>query len=352
MDSLTSARIEAFAVEVLDQNDRVIGRLGTVFGGQVEANADAEVRTGCNIDVDPHCGWTMTNTFDVMQHRIRPWVRVNRTSWPLGVFLPSSPDDEHHEFGKTWKIKGLDKLVILRDSSIPETYSVTAGRVVTDVVRDLLLDIGQASMAITPSPKLTRTDITWPPGTSHLRMINDLLDSIDYFSIWVDGYGQFRGQPYVLPRDRAIIRTFEEGEASILQPKFKRTQNTTDVPNRVILMTEGTDEQEGLVSVAENTDPANPYSYQARGNRWVTRVEEGLEVADQQTLDTRAARMLTGSMKPITTYLVTHAKVPLNLNEVVRLNVGPYDTLVSVNEYQVELAVGSDMTGLWYEVNE
>lgn len=352
MDSLTSARIESFAVEVLDENDRVIGRMGTVLGGRVEANADTAIRTGCSINIDPNCGWTLTNTFDVMKHRIRPWVRVNRVAWPLGVFLPSSPDDEHHEFGKTWNVKGLDKLVILQDSSIPETYSVAAGRVVTDVVRELIVDAGETRMAITPSPLLTRTDISWPPGTSHLRMINDLLGSIDYFSVWADGYGQYRVQPYTRPSDRLPVREFLEGDASIHSADYKRTRNTTDVPNRVILTTEGTDEVEGLVAVAENTDPNSPYSYQARGSRWVTRVEGGLQVADQATLDAQASRMLSGATLPITTFSVSHAIVPLNLNEVVRFKSGPYDTMVSINEYQVDLEVGSLMSGLWYEVNE
>lgn len=116
------------------------------------------------------------------------------------------------------------------------------------------------------------------------------------------------------------------------------------------MLTQGTDNQSALSAVAENTDPNSPYSYSARGNRWVTKVYTGAEAADQSTLQALASRYLRGADNPVAHYKVAHAAVPLDPNDVVRLKHQDIEVSASVNEYTIELKAGSLMSGLWTEV--
>lgn len=340
MDTLTGPRVETFWVELLDRSDQRIEIIPTVLGGQVEANWDAPIKSGCSIELHQP-------DLDVMKERIRPWVRVNDQAWPLGVFLPTSPADRFTENGRIWTVECLDKLSILEDDKIPEPWGFDAGVWVIGAVKDVIESTGETQVAVTEDPGVLRTPIAWKAGTPKRAIVNDLLNAIAYTPVWVDGFGQYRLEPYIDPHNRPITREFREGETSIHSQEWSRTQNITNVPNRVICTTDGTDEIPALVSVAENTDPDNPYSYQARGNRWKTETYEEDEAVDQAALDALAQRRLYGWMHPPMNFQVSHGIVPYNMLDVVRFVSNGNDALAWVNEYHVPLEIGGQMTAQW-----
>ena len=324
--------------------ESVAGRLDGVTGCRVEHNVNAQIRGGCSLslrDVGQELDWSSV--------RFRPWVRVNNLTWPLGVFLPASPSLSHDEFGSAWDIPCLDKTSILDQDVMTTSYSVPAGAVVTDQVAELIAGAGESSVAITPSTLTTRSPQTWEPGTSRLRIINDLLDGINYFSLWADRHGQYRAEPYRRPQDRSLAATFAAGEAAIHSPRWSRAQDIAGVPNRTVLIVEGDEDTPGMTATADNTDPASPYSIPSRG-RVVARTYTGVEAADQPTLDAMAARYLADASTPSATLEVQHASVPLDGNDVVRFASAGVDTLAVVEGWQVDLTPGSLMTGTWREV--
>lgn len=324
--------------------ERVAGRLDGVTGCRVEHNVNAQIRGGCSLslrDVGQDLDWASV--------RFRPWVRVNNLTWPLGVFLPASPSLSHDEFGSAWDVPCLDKTSILDQDVMTSSYSVLAGAVVTDQVAELIAGAGESSVAITPSTLTTRSPQTWEPGTSRLRIINDLLDGINYFSLWADRRGLYRAEPYRRPQDRSLAATFAAGEAAIHSPRWSRAQDIAGVPNRVVLVVEGDEDTPGMTATADNTDPASPYSIPSRG-RVVARTYTGVEAADQPTLDALAARYLADASTPSATLEVQHASVPLDGNDVVRFASAGVDTLAVVEGWQVDLTPGSLMTGNWREV--
>ena len=342
---LLGPRVEEYQVDVLDTTDGYQGALVGVTSGKVTHNVDATIRGGFQIEVDDLGGdidWATT--------RLRPWVRANGVAWPLGVYLPASPEASYTATGKSWSIPCLDKLAILDEDKLSTSYSLAAGTVVTDAVTTLIEDAGETSIVSEASTATTTALLVWPPGTSRLQIVNDLLASINYWSVWADGYGHYRIQSYVRPQDRAVTATFQEGETSIHSPEWKRTQDIAGVPNRVIAITSGDDDTAALTSTVENTDASSPYSYAARGNRWITKVYENVEAADQTTLDDIAYRYLWESSTPPAYLDVQHAVVPLNGNEVVRFVSGDVDVHAVVNEWGVDLVEGSWMTGRWVEV--
>lgn len=343
--ALTGPRVEDSWVELLDADEGVLGALDGVLSCTVEHNVGAVVRGGCSLTVRD-----VGQVVDWGRMRVRPWVRVNGVTWPLGVFLPASPVRSRDEVGIVWESPCLDKMSILDQDVLTATLSLKAGTVATEVVADLIGASGESLGALTPSSAVTRSPMMWEPGTPILRIVNDLLGSINYFSLWADRTGSFRSEPYRRPQDRALAATFAAGEASILSPEWSREQDLAGVPNRIVLIVEGDDTVAGMVATATNTDPTSPYSTVARGGRIVARTHTDVEAADKATLNALAARYLADASTPSAVLSVSHAAVPLDGNAAVRLVDGGVDTLAVVESYRVDLAPGSLMSGTWREV--
>lgn len=342
-ETLTGPRVEDYWVEVLTRDEHRAGRLDGVIGGRVEFNVHGTIRGGFQVtlrDVGQDLDWSSM--------RLRPWVRVNNLTWPLGVFLPASPRLSHDEHGLAWEVPCLDKMSVLDQDVTTEAYSVPAGTVVTQRVASIIAAVGEHA-AITPSDLTTRSPLTWEPGTTKLRIVNDLLESINYFSVWADRGGLLRAEPYRRPQDRALAATFARGEAAIHSPRWSREQDIAGVPNRTVLLVEGDDDNPGMVAVADNTDPESPYSIPRRG-RVVAQVYENVEAADQATLDALAQRYLSDASSPSAVLSVSHATVPLDGNAVVRFASEGVDTLAVVEGWQVSLEAGALMSGTWREV--
>lgn len=342
---LTGPRLESYEVELLDRYDQSQGFLDRVLGGGVEQNYDAVIRGGCSLDLHNVEG------VNWHQSRVRPWVTVNGLRWPLGVFLPTSPDIVYSATHKSWKFKGVDKLSVLDGDAIPSSLSLPAGTVVTTAVKDIIEATGETSLVLTASPKMLSEQLVWGPGTTRLRIVNDLLSSITYAFVWADGFGRYRVEPYIDPRNRSVRAVFEKGEVAIHKADLTRTQDIASVPNRVIMTTSGSDDTPALLAVAENHEPGSPYSYESRGNRWVTKTYEGAEAVDQQSLDRQASRNLWNSSTPPAYYSVEHAVVPIDPDDTVRFIHDDIDVLVQVNEFGIDLTPGSTMGGKWKELS-
>ena len=342
-DTLTGPRIEYSWVELLDADDHPVGALDGVVSCRVEHNVNAVIRGGMSLTL-------RGDALEWATVRFRPWIVVNGLTWPLGVYLPASPALSHDEFGDTWDVPCVDKLSVLDQDVATSAYPVPAGVTVTTRIGSVIAGAGEYSMALTPSSLTTRSPMMWEPGTTKLRIVNDLLSSINYFSLWADRRGQYRGEPYRRPQDRPVTATFTEGEYAIHSPRWTREQDIAGVPNRVVLIVEGDDDNPGMTATATNADPTSPYSTVSRGGRVVARTYTNVEAADQSTLDNLAAHYLAEASTPSATLRVAHAPVPLDGNAVVRFTSGGVDTLAVVEGWQLDLKPGALMTGTWREV--
>lgn len=337
-------RIEHHWVELLDENDNPVRVLSGTSDGTVTQNIDAPIRGGFQ--------FTLKGNDDIrwMRARFRPWVMVNGKPWPLGVYLASSPDlNRDGTAMSTYTVAAHDKLIILEQDKVTETYSVPEGAEVVGHVVSLIASTGETAMAVTQTPATTRTAMTWQVATPKRKIINDLLTHINFSSIWVDYYGQYRIQPHQEPREKPTRATFREGETSIHSPEWSRSQDIANVPNQVILVAAGSDEQEEMVAYAQNNDPASPYSWQERGERYVSRSYD-VNASDQATLDALAQRYLANATRAVAHLTLQHAVVPLDPGDVVRFVSGPVDTRAQVKEFSIPLQTGAPVSATWTEV--
>ena len=84
----------------------------------------------------------------------------------------------------------------LSESSFSGYYSLPAGTNYVTAVINILLSEGFTRYAITPTTKVLPMNRTWKGEATKLEIINDLLESIGYYSLSLDNYGIFESFPY------------------------------------------------------------------------------------------------------------------------------------------------------------
>lgn len=312
-DPFTTNRVESWRVDLLDLKDSSEGTLDGVSGGSLTFNVNSVIRGGGNLEYQGE-------PIDWLRHRVQPWYRIEAAGkvveWPLGVFIPSTPGTTFGDGANSVSVELYDKLHMLDEDRVESSYSAPKGTNVTDRVRALILGIGEKKVAITDSEAILSTGMVWESGTSKLRIINDLLQSINYFSLWVDGYGMFRADPYERPQDRNQTFGFVDDENGIYTPDFVHDFDAFSVPNKVICIGQSDGNVPARIGVATNEDAKSPYSHQSRG-RWITRVEEGVEATSQNVLTALAQRYLAEGRLAGSTYNLKHAPIQIDLNDAV-----------------------------------
>lgn len=334
---------------LLDADDQIIRPLHEYLGtGSIEQNLNRKIRGGGSIDVR-FVGEPQIN-FGSDRVQIHRHVIGQEDPLSLGVYLIEAPvlgmDDENEVTETT--ITLLDKLAILDQDEVTETYGVPGGSVITDRIEDLIESATTSEHSIEPSDKVMPQSRTWPPGTPKLEIINDLLDSLNYFSLSVDRNGVFQASPYVSPDARAVRETFTYGAHSQHLPTWRLSQDWFGIPNQIVLRTRGTEEEEGLTAVWQNTDPDSPYSIPSRGR--VISLTEDVDAVDQATLDALAVRRGRDVSSRVTNIEVSHAIKDVWPNDLVRLQTPAYDGIATVQKWSLSLSVGAQMQAGWREV--
>lgn len=349
-DVLAGPRVTDYRFEVLDTDENLLGTLPVQTGGSLDWSAYSAIKGSGTITVND-----MGEPIDWLNIRIRPLAILSSASsvadaqQPLGVFLTAAPVEKWTATGRVWDVELLDKLsvpdqdVVTDFNGDPVTYVAPVGANVIELVVDLLAGVGEAAPAIEPGTEVLAASQTWDVGTSVLKIIDDLLDTAGYFSLWCDGYGQYRTTKYVPPVDRVPVYTslapFSKGPSSLMSPDWTRDRDIYSVPNRYVAVGQGDETTEALVAVATNTDPASPFSYPNRG-RWITRVMTGIEAVDLAALELSARRGL-GQASSITSGIsASHLYLPdLVINSTVRF-VNPdadLDMICVVNNTSIKL---------------
>ena len=339
-------RVESYEIDLLDSDDRFIRRIETAKrGGKVDLNVNAQIRGGGKINVVNEESINWLNT------RVRIWYNNQTESkrFALGTFLPSVPEMQNRPGGREYPVELHDKTTMLADDFFEESFVAMPGFKVLDYVRYILASIGEDFSVLEDSAIEVGAIRTWDPESSKLRIINDLLDSINYFAIWTDGMGVFRSSLARRPQQRPLVRSFVKNESSIHSPIWTRTQDVSSIPNKVVVISEGTDDQPSFKGVAENTRLDSPYSYQNRGNRWIPRMER-VEAETEAVCIQIAQRRLQELSSVSATLSVSHLVEALNLNDVVRFVSDDIDTLAVIEKMSFTLKPGSLCKATWREV--
>lgn len=330
-----------WAWDILDEHDHAVRRLHSVeYGATVEFNMHATIRGGGSVnivDAGESVNW--------LTARLQP-VHIDMETGvetPWGVFLPVIPEIAYTPTGRTWRGKLLDKTHILHMWKMSSSYTVTAGTVITGAVGDLLALAGQTRVAVTESARTLSGTMVWEPGTSVLRIVNDLLDAANYRALWVDRVGVFHVDPYVLPKDRPRVAVFEQGADATHVGAWTLAQDVTSIPNHVVCVGQPRGSEPPLVGEAENVSPLSAYSVPSRGRR-ISLLFENVEASDQATLTAIAERRLVEASTPACMLKgVRHQVQRMDLGDVVSFSSQGVQRLATVERQVVTTRPGALM---------
>lgn len=341
------SRAPRWAFTLLDEADRPIGVLDGVEGGKVKLAALSRLGGSGELSIRD-----VGQEIDWMKHRVQavydPGI-PGVAGWPVATMLFTSPTETHSEFGVGYRVSLLTKMVVVDEDTTEDFFSLAAGTPIIDAVVALLVSTGETRVAVTPSDVVLGAAYTADPGTSKLSIINELLQTAGYWSLWCDGAGQFRVEPYVNPGSRPVVYEFTEGAAAVHFPEWERVQDLSSVPNRFVAVGRGSDDTPPLVGVAENVDPGSPFSFVSRG-RWITATDEGVEAASQEVIDQIAQRRLLDAMTPVSRIEATHAILPLSPNELIRFAPASGARLATIMNMEMDFTSLSQCKAEWREV--
>lgn len=342
---LHRARKPRWTHYLLNESDEPLGTLDGVTGGSITVQGLTRLGGHGTLELDDR-----GQGIDWMKHRVQsvydPGVQ-GVDPWPVATMRLSSPGEKHDGFVTGYSVGLLPKTVVIDEDAFPSMFSLKKGANIVDAVVSVIRSTGEERIAVTPSDATLSNPQSWDAGVSKLTIVNELLEAAGYWSLWADGGGQFRVEPYTEPGERPLAYSFVEGDASIHSPEWERDQDMSSVPNRFIVRGQGDDEKPPLFGVAENTSEDSPYSYQARGGKWITRTEEGVEGATQAVFTQLAQRRLRDAMSPVEHVKAKHELVPIDPNDAIWFESDGYAGRLTVQNMTIGFALDAWVDAEW-----
>lgn len=299
---------------LLNERDEPVMDLDGVTGGSVSLEGLTRLGGRGQLELDDRGA-----DIDWMRHRVQsiydPGIEGVEAR-PIATMLLSSPNETRTGALRSYSVGLRPKTIVIDEDAFPTSYSLAKGANIIDAVTAVILSTGEERITSTPSDATLSNPLSWEAGVSKLTIVNDLLSAAGYWSLWADGEGQFRVEPYLNPDDRPIAYSFVRGETAIHSADWERSRDMSSVPNRFVVRGQGSDEEPPMSGYAENTDPESEFSFQARG-RWIVQVHEGVEGADQAVFDQLAKRRLLEVTSAVEHVKARHELVYLNPNDVI-----------------------------------
>ena len=313
----------SFKWELLTLHGVHDGWLEGVTGGRRERNVHAEHRASLTCTVTLPAG---SEGIDWTQVMIRPHATVNGQDYPLGTFLPVIPEPQQTSAATVVPVTAMDRTVRLSHHKTGTYRTVAEGQNLVAAMEGFIRDADPftPTVAITPSSEVARSPMFWGPEDSTLRIVNDIANSLNYFTPWADELGVYRAAPYILPRYRPTEWEYSYGPDSRHLPHVSEEHNLNEVANRVIVVgNPATSGDLGYVGVASNNDPDDPLSIPVIGVR--AREYTGQDVASQAAADGLAARYLVEARQTYRNVTLQHVWAPHEMHSagVIQFSWGP-----------------------------
>lgn len=214
-------------------------------GGRVERNMNASPHGQVQLSLSRELDWG--NVLVQPWQRIRDSVTGAESVWTTGAYVPTVPEQPEGEDVPLFSVAGDDRTCLL-DRPVADDYTALA----TTTYRQALLDVfaaagltgvlieGSAADSALPvdrdwpligqssDPDQTSTPVTWR------RIVNDLLEAINFRAVWADDAGRFRCEEYRAPATRGSGFTFDatNPRVTIVGEDRTATRNVENLPNR------------------------------------------------------------------------------------------------------------------------
>lgn len=276
-----------FRYDLLNKSEHKLGELDGVEDAEVNMSALADIKRAARVKMKDDTG------IDWLNDRIQPFVLFKMPDgwieYPTGIFLLSSPQRKEDSGSIYRDVECYDGLQVLLDDKVDSRFTIAQGTRYTIAINNMLAGAGISKGQITPSSATLQTDREWEIGTPKLRIINELLQEINYTSLWCDEWGYYVATPYILPIDRQIEYEYADNELSVLYDGVTEKLDLFNVANKWVV-TQSNAETVPLTSIYSNTNPDSPTSTINRG-RTIVDFRKVDNIADQTALDDYTRRI-------------------------------------------------------------
>lgn len=284
---LRQSRTVTYGFDILDKNERTIGSAHS-SDCKIFNNIDANIQRSASLTL------VESDDIDFISDRIRPYMVLHtdrgKLTYPLGIFLMSSPTKTPNGGSIQRRVECYDKTQILEDDKFDTRYVVQKQTAYTAAVAGIIATAGIIQTDIEHSQLETETDIEFPIGTSKLSAINALLEAINYYPCYADSSGRIAIKPYRLPSERTADATYDTGETSVVAQGAQEDMDMFDIPNKIVRYLENA-ERDYLIASIQDDNPESRLSTVSRG-RTIVDVAAVSDVANQSALDTMVAKLL------------------------------------------------------------
>lgn len=285
------SRKVSFSYDLLDVHDVRIGTLGGVERGSISHGEFRVIPRSAKFRIDRR----ESRDINFMSDRIQPYFAIHMpeggtVEFPLGIFLPESPDTATNGSASTQDIGAYDKTIIVEQDRFIRRFFARKGERVIEVVRRILETAGITRIDMAESDAELIADTEYPTGEKKLLACNDLLRKINHTTLWVDEYGFMRAGPYVEPSGRAVTKKYATDRDSVTMPVFVRSMDIATRPNVFKRVAVNIGEEAELTSVFINDDALSPISTVSRG-RQIVDYEEINDTMGQKALDELTRRI-------------------------------------------------------------
>lgn len=232
LDLVVPERASKFRLDVLDATLSYIGTLGAQADAPatVENNINRTIKRTLNGVKIPRNVSAAVNPYT---DRVRPMmVLENGSEYPLGVFLYADRSRLIDTAGEDHEASLVDQSIIL-DQGIAQAYSVPAGTVITTAITTLLATTPLVSYVVDQTAQQVGSALTWPAGTSLLKIVNDLAALAGFYSLFFDNAGVAR--VVVVPDLTTTTPTLTYAKGGrVLRSSIVRSDDALDTPNRYV----------------------------------------------------------------------------------------------------------------------
>jgi hypothetical protein len=283
----SSNRTLIFRYELLDNENNFKRHLDNILSGRIENNALAQIKRIARFSLRDN------GTINFLSDRIKPYARLKMpdggfTEWPLGVFILSTPPRKIEPTGGVRReVEAYDQMQVLVDDRVTDRYSVATGTNYIAAVKTLLDGAGVSLQNLTPTDKTLPAARDWEPGTQKIKIINNLLDPINYRALWFDEEGYAVAQPYISPAQKASEYTYRDDDESVIFPNVEQSLDLFGVPNKWVLFVSEVDRS--FMSSYINDNQNSPTSTVNRGRTIVDYRQD--DAVDLATLDAKVQRI-------------------------------------------------------------
>lgn len=299
-----------FRYDLLNKNEMKVGELSaTPSGNQITFDSLAEIKRVAKFNFKE----TELIDIDWLNNKIQPVYCLRMLDgkyieWALGVFLLSSP--ARKENNGIWReIEAYDASLILREDKFTDRHRIVAGTRYIDAITTIINSAGISRVNITDSAALVTVDKEFEIGTTtKMEVVNQLLNEINYTSIWADENGQFIANPYILPNIREVDYTYKNDKLSIIHNGAINELDIFNIPNKFIV-TASNPEKLPLTSIYVNDSLSSKLSTVNR-DRTIVDYRQVDDILDQATLNAYAQRIAYNSSQVYEKMIFSTAIMP------------------------------------------